>query len=147
MTTQVMGRKFAQPGRDILGLLQTFGIPEIKWTHGDDLCDCTFQQIGEWTNPYIARTLRVRWCCILSELMDEFPQFVQEIPAYYNENTDLMEDVPQEWNVEDSDMPRHLFHRQLAVMRNEPISKIRRDFADIESPKAVPKGTGVKLNE
>ena len=35
-------------------------IPEIQWKHGDDLCDCTFQRIGFWTNPYLAKTLQVR---------------------------------------------------------------------------------------
>lgn len=120
------------PGHNILG----GEIPEIRWIHGDDLCDCTFQRIGEWTNPYIARTMRVRLCCIWSELYKQYPEHVQEIGAYYDENEDRFETEPMEWNGE-SDMPPALWHRQLAVMRREPIEKIRHKFEGLEPPKGV----------
>ena len=113
-------------------------IPEIRWVHGDDLCSCTFQRIGEWTNPYIARTLRVRMCCIWAELYKEYPQFVQEIPAFYDYNADRFETEPMLWNGED-DMPAALWHRQLAVMRREPVEEVRRRFEGIEPPKGVPR--------
>ena len=122
------------PGQNILA----GEMPEIRWVHGDDLCECTFQRIGDWTNPYIARTLRVRMCCIWAELYKDFPQFVQEIPAYYDQNADRYETEPMEWNGED-DMPEALWHRQLAVMRRQPIEDIRRTFDGIEPPKGVPR--------
>src|SRR3546814_2933666 len=109
-------------------------MPESRWIHGDDLCGCTFQRIGEWTNPYIARTLRVRMCCIWAELYKQYPQFVQEIPAFYDYNNDRFETEPWEWNGED-DMPAALWHRQLAVMRREPIEAVRRRFEGIAPPK------------
>jgi len=113
-------------------------VPEIRWQHGDDLCDCVFQRIGDWANPYIGRTLRVRMCCIWKELYKEFPQYVQEIPAYYNENTELYEEEPWEWNG-DFDMPRALWHRQLAYMTGLDIPEVREKFENETPPKAVPR--------
>src|SRR3990167_2977648 len=60
--------------------------PTVHWLLGDDLCDCTFQRVGEWANPYLGKTLRVRMCCIWAELYKQYPQFVQEIPAFYDAN-------------------------------------------------------------
>lgn len=132
-----------KPGQDILGLLALERIPEIRWTHGDDLCNCTFQRIGEWTNPYIARTLRVRICCIWAELYKQYPQYVQEIQGYYDENEDRFITEPQVWNSEDSDMPRHLWHRQLAVLLGVPLAEVRRRFGHKPTPQRVPPGTGI----
>lgn len=126
------------PGQDILG----GEIPEVRWVHGDDECDCTFQRIGEWTNPYIARTLRVRFCCIWAELYKQFPQFVQEIPAYYDQNTGMLINEPAEWDG-DTDMPRHLWYRQLAVQIGIPVSEARRLFEKHEPPKGVAGGVKV----
>lgn len=118
------------PGQNILA----GEMPEIQWVQGDDLCDCTFQRIGEWTNPYIGRTLRVRMCCIWAELYKEYPQFVQEIPAFYNYNEDRFETEPWMWNGED-DMPVDIWHRQLAVLRHEPLEVIREKFEGLKPPK------------
>ena len=126
------------PGRDILGLNTLQSIPEIVWTHGDDLCDCTFQRIGEWTNPYLARTLRVRVCCIEAQLYAQFPQFVQEIPGYYNENADQFEVKPQVWNA-DHPIPEHIWHRQLAVMEGITLEQARAIAEHIPAPPPVPK--------
>lgn len=139
MTTTAQ-RPSPAPGQDILG----GNVPEMTWTHGDDLCDCTFQRIGEWTNPYLARTMRVRMCCIWAEMYKQFPQFVQEIPAYYNENADQFEPKPQKWNAEDADMPRALWHRQMAIEMGMPLGTIRRMLEGKTPPKAV-QGTGVKV--
>lgn len=130
------------PGQDILSLLETSGIPEIQWGSGDDLCDCTFQRIGWWTNPYLARTLEVRMCCIWAELYKQYPQFVREIPAYDNPNapegTKHYEVMPQEWNGE-SDMPRSYWHRQVAVQSGLPLTMVRDMLRDEEPPKGRPK--------
>ena len=126
------------PGRDILGLSALQSIPEIVWTHGDDLCNCTFQRIGEWTNPYLARTLRVRVCCIEAQLYKEYPQFVHEIPGYYDENTDEFRVKPQVWNA-DHDIPKHIWHRQMAVMEGITLDQARKLAEHVPPPPPVPK--------
>ena len=130
------------PGQDILGLLATSGIPEDPWFHGDDKCDCTFQRIGDWTNPVIGRTLRVRLCCIWAKIYAQYPEFVQEIPAYHNIKTNEYVNEPQDWNAEDWDMPRYLWYRHLAAKYGRPLSEIREKCKDMEPPKRLPPGTG-----
>lgn len=128
---------YPKPGQNI----HTNEMPEIVWSTGDDLCDCTFQQIGSWTNPYLGRTLRVRLCCIWSHIWADFPEFVQEIPAYYNHNTDRWDTDPMDWNLEGSDMPKHLWHRQLAVLTGLTLPEVRDTFENESPPKAVSDGT------
>ena len=133
------------PGQDILMALATSGIPEMDWKHGDDLCDCTFQRIGMWTNPYLGRTLKVRLCCIWAKLYAMFPECVQEIPAFmdYN-NGDKYMPEPAVWDG-DTDMPPHLWHRQAAVQMGLPLPIVRKLLEGKESPRAVPK-TEVKVH-
>ena len=108
-------------------------LPEIRWMHGDDLCDCTFQRIGEWANPYIARTMRIRFCCVWGELLKDYPQHVQEIPGYFNENTEQIEQEPWAWNGEE-EMPRALWYRQIQTVTGLPLDTIRLKFRDINPP-------------
>ena len=131
MTTEV------RPGQDILALLGT-GIPEENWAHGDDLCDCTFQRIGLWTNPYIGRTLKVRLCCIWAKIYAMFPECVQEIPAFmdYN-NGDRYVPAPAPWDSEDEDMPVALWHRQEAVRLRLPLPQVRKLLQGQASPRKV----------
>lgn len=119
-----------------LDALLAASIPGIEWVHGDDLCDCTFQRIGEWSNPYIAQTLRVRFCCIWEELFKQYPQFVQRIPAYFDGNTERFVSEPWEWNG-NYDMPRALWHRHLASKTGKALAEIREEYRDQEPPKAV----------
>lgn len=134
------------PGQDILGFLSATAIPEVNWQYGDDLCECTFQRIGMWTNPYIARTLKVRLCCLWAKLYAMFPECVQEIPAFMDyTDGDRYEPKPQKWNG-DTDMPRHLWHRQMAVELGIPLPNVRKLLAGKKPPKAV-KGTGVRMKE
>lgn len=109
-------------------------LPEIKWQHDDDLCDCTFQRVGEWTNPYLARTMRVRFCCVWAEIMKDYPQFVEEIPAFYNYNEDKFEKEPWEWDGE-ADMPRAIWYRQIQAITGRPLEEIREKFRDKTPPK------------
>jgi hypothetical protein len=134
------------PGQDILAVLETAGIPEENWVHGDDLCGCTFQRIGMWTNPYIGRTLKVRLCCIWAKLYAMFPECVQEIPAFmdYN-NGDRYIAKPAPWDG-DTDMPKALWHRQMAVQMGLPLEDIRRILDGQEPPKAVD-ATGVQSHQ
>ena len=128
-------KSITEPGA--LAVLLTESIPGIEWVHGDDLCDCTFQRIGEWSNPYIAQTLRVRFCCIWEELFKQYPEFVQRIPAYYDGNANSFVSKPWEWNG-DYDMPRALWHRQLAKQTDKTLAEVREEYRDQEPPKAVP---------
>lgn len=99
-----------------------------KWEHGDDCCDCTFQRIGEWSNPYLARTLRVRLCCIWEELYKMFPQHVQVIEGccHVDENgMEVWDTVPHEWDSEDGEMPKHLWHRHTAARDDISVADAR----------------------
>jgi len=121
---------------DALTSILTAEIPGLKWEVGDDLCDCTFQRIGFWTNPYIGATLRVRFCCLWKELSKDYPHLIQEVPAFYNYNTHEYEVEPWEWNGE-FDMPRAVWYRQLASKTGQSLAEIREEYANQEPPKAV----------
>ena len=112
-------------------------MPEVTWTHGDDLCNCTFQRIGDWSNPYIARTRRVRVCCLENRMLEDNEDLVQDIPGYYNENTGDFEAEPWVWDGED-DMPEHLFMRQTAIIQGLSLDETRVKFEGVEPPKGVP---------
>lgn len=113
-------------------------IPEIRWEYGDDLCSCTFQRIGWWTNPYLARTLEIRLCCMWAKLNEMFPGLMREIPAFtdYNHGNVYVTE-PQMWNGED-DMPVHLWHRQIAILTGMSLPEVRRKFAGQKPPKGSP---------
>ena len=113
-------------------------MPEFTWTHGDDLCDCTFQRIGEWTNPYLARTRRVRVCCLEDRMLEGNEDLVQDIPGFFNDNTGLLETEPWVWDGED-DMPEHLFMRQTAIIQGLSLDETRVKFEGVEPPKGIPR--------
>ena len=117
-------------------------LPEVRWTHGDDLCNCTFQRIGEWTNPYLGRTLRVRFCCIWKELYKQYPEFVQEIPAYWDDNESAFIPTPMDWDSEDAEMPKHLWHRQVAIREGKALEQVRQELRGKTPPQPVARGTG-----
>lgn len=128
----------------VLEALAIAGLPEAHWIYGDDLCDCEFPRIGHWSNPYTARTLRVRLCCIWAEVYKQYPQFVQEIPASYDSNRHQWQPTPEPWDSEDMKMPVFLWFRQLAAKTGLPLSEIRKRYADRldERPKKVKRGMG-----
>lgn len=117
------------------------GIPDVYWISGDDLCNCTFQRIGDWTNPYLGQTLRVRMCCIWAEIYKQYPQFVQEIPAFYDQNRHVWDEA-HAWDSEEMDMPIALWHRQLARRTGKSIDEIRVSANPYDRPKKVAKGQG-----
>ena len=96
---------------------------EVSWDHEDDLCDCTFQRIGMWKNPYIGEMLEVRMCCIWKELYKQFPEFVR-----------VTKHEPAIWDGE-SDMPKSIWHRQLANHLGISIEEAR--MLGNEAPKGV----------
>ena len=119
-------------------------LPVATWVHGDDLCDCTFQRIGQWTNPYLGKTLRVRICCIWAEIYKQYPQFVQEIDGYYDDNRNAFDPDPIPWNSEDEDMPVHLWHRQLAIMAGKSLDEGRAEYRGQLPPVKISKTEGDK---
>ena len=121
-------------------------MPEFIWTHGDDLCDCTFQRIGEWSNPYLARTRRVRVCCLEDRMLEDNEDLVQDIPGFFNDNTGLFETEPWMWDGED-DMPEHLFMRQTAIIQGLSLDDTRVKFEGVEPPKGTPRPPMVEKRE
>ena len=113
-------------------------LPEVRWMHGDDLCDCTFQRIGEWTNPYIGQTMRVRFCCVWEKFEELYPDLFETIPAYYDGNRDKLVREPAVWDA-DHDMPRDIWYRQIQSVTGASLDEIREKFRDKEPPKAVKK--------
>lgn len=128
-------------------LLSALGnLPEVHWLQGDDLCDCTFQRIGEWTNPYLGKTLRVRLCCIWGEIYKQYPQFVQDVDAYYDLNRNDWVAGQQEWDSMDSDMPLPLWYRQIAIRERRPLQEVRDQYSQrsAERPKKVAQSEGAQ---
>lgn len=122
----------------MLPLIETMGVlPEAVWLHGDDACDCTFQRIGMWKNPYLGETLEVRMCCIWAELYKLFPQHVRSTPAYLTGDDEWVEGQ-RAWDGE-HDMPRALWYRQLARETGQPLEAIRAEYAAYPSPSGSPR--------
>lgn len=125
--------------REVPELWMLDTIPEAPWVHGDDACDCTFQRIAIWTNPYLGRSLQVRLCCIWREIYGQYPQYVREVPATYDPDKEAFTTgIPADWDG-DHDMPRHLWHRQVSVQLGIPLSQVRKLLEGQEPPKAVGK--------
>ena len=122
----------------VLPLLATMAaLPETVWLHGDDACDCTFQRIGLWKNPYLAETLEVRMCCIWEELYRLFPQHVRRTPAYLT-GDDEWETAARAWDGE-TEMPRHLWYRQVAHLTGRPLAAVREELARQLPPAGTPR--------
>jgi hypothetical protein len=130
------------------GLMESLlaaSVPDAFWIGGDDLCDCTFQRICEWTNPYIGRTQRYRLCCMWARIIQALglEDCVQEIPAYYDENRHVYDTEPRAWDSEDMPMPRSLWYRQLAAQTGRTVAEMREAYQDRmdERPGPVPVGS------
>ena len=110
---------------------------DTEWNNQDDLCNCTFQRVGFWTNPYIGKTLLVRFCCIWNEFHKQFPEFVLERDSFFNYNTNEYEDGPRDWDSKTSDMPKAIWYRQLATKQGKSLDEVRAEYGDQEPPKRV----------
>lgn len=112
--------------------------PEEFWDVQDDKCDCTYQRIGMWTNPYLAETLEVRMCCIWAELYKLFPDKVRVTPAFLDYNRNEWSPELREWDGE-GDMPESMWFRQLAKKHGKTVSEIRQEYKERmdEKPKGV----------
>ena len=99
-------------------------IPESFWDNQDDACDCTFQRIGMWKNPYLGETLEVRMCCIWAELYKLFPQHVRTTPAYLVDDKEWDSRV-REWDGE-ADMPEAIWYRHYARKHGVSLAEARK---------------------
>lgn len=128
----------------VLTALEASVLPPIRWLLGDDKCDCVYQRIGEWGNPYLAQSLQIRFCCIWAELLKQFPQFVQEVSVFWDDNRLEPLTEPQPWDSEDMDMPLYLWYRQIARKTGRPLADVRAEYQhrQDERPRKVAKGTG-----
>ena len=137
---------------DLLGRLPSLPMeedfPEVRWIIGDDLCDCTFQRIGWWTNPYLGETLEVRLCCIWEEIYKQFPEHVRRIPGYFNDNTGRFEAGTRTWDSDEADMPVSFWFRQLARRTGRSLESIRQEYRgrEHERPKKVAQREEVRVD-
>ena len=124
----------------LLEALSIASLPDVQWLHEDDLCDCTFQRIGMWKNPYLAETLEIRLCCVWAELARQYPDFVRTIPGYWNENEQRWDTEPQEWNGE-AEMPKAIWYRHLARRLDRTVADVRAEYADKDHlrPRGAPR--------
>lgn len=99
----------------MLALEQALAIANAQdiWDNQDDRCDCVYQRIGYWFNPYIGAIEEKRICCIDAKLREMWPELFR---------TSVIE--PAEWNGE-SDMPAAIWHRQLANHFGVSVSEAR----------------------
>jgi len=125
---------------DVLSAALADTLPEDFWNVQDDLCDCVYQRIGMWTNPYLAETLEVRLCCIWAEFEKQHPQFVRRTHAYKDGNAQDWVTEPMDWNGED-EMPKAIWYRQLARKENRSVAEVRADYVSQDQlrPKGEPK--------
>lgn len=112
-------------------------LPDLQWKHDDDLCDCTYQRIGFWTNPYLAETQEIRLCCVWAKLGEMFPDFVRKVPAYWNENEQQWETEPWRWDGEEA-MPKAIWYRHLARKLGVTVAEARAEYG--EKDELRPKG-------
>ena len=114
-----------------------YSLSGVDWKMHDDLCDHIYQRIGQWTNPYLGSTHELRLCCIWAKLYEQYPEYVRDIPGWFDHNTNTWQEGQLEWNGEDV-MPRAIWYRQLAVKEGRPLSEIRAEYADQEPPQGTP---------
>lgn len=136
MTTAVLNE---QVQADLISILATAGIPDVIWRDHDDLCDCTFQRVCQWTNAHLGVTHEERLCCIWAKLHEMFPGCSRDIPAYFDINAQAFVPDVVPWNGE-FDMPPALFHRQIARLGGISVSEARDKAKELglEPPKGKP---------
>ena len=132
-----------------MGLPMEEDFPEVVWINGDDLCNCAFQRIGQWTNPYIGETLEVRLCCIWEELYKQYPEHVRRTQGFWNDNTGKFEAGTRDWDSDESDMPLYLWYRQLARRSGRDLNSVRDEYKwrKSERPKKVEKREEVSFSQ
>jgi hypothetical protein len=133
MTNEITTKPTLSPA--VVEMLATGNLPTTAWETHDDLCDCTYQRIGMWTNPYLAETLEVRMCCIWADLYKQYPDYVRTVPGYWDDNAKEWVTEPMEWNGED-DMPDAIWVRHLARKYDITVQEAR--ALNLPAPKGQP---------
>lgn len=131
--------EYQTPEQQIAALPALFlpgNLEGVDWQMHDDLCDCVFQRIGEWRNPYIGKTMRVRLCCMWEKLNELFPGLVQMLPGYFDENRGEFVEGVIEWDSPEDDMPRAIWYRQIATVTGKTLAEVRAEYSDREPPRA-----------
>ena len=123
----------------ILQALSIGSLPGMEWSNQDDLCDCTYQRVGMWKNPYLAETLEIRLCCVWAKLAEQYPDAVRTIPGYFDPNRQEWITEPWTWDGE-AEMPKAIWYRHLARKLDRPLAEIRAEYADKDHLR--PKGRG-----
>ena len=125
---------------DVLSAVFNDTLPGDFWNNQDDLCDCIYQRIGMWTNPYLSETLEVRLCCMWAEFEKDHPQFIRRTAAYNDGNAKAWDTAVPEWDGE-AEMPKSLWYRQLARKEGRSVAEIRAEYVnrDYLRPKGEPK--------
>lgn len=111
---------------EALAIADAFGVSE-EWDNQDDRCDCEYERIGYWFNPYIGAIQEKRICCIDKWMAEKFPEIAQ-----FFRRTQV---TPAEWNGETT-MPRAIWVRQQANHLGVSIAEAR-DLVG-EAPKGRP---------
>ena len=140
----------AFPSLEALGLAGfPVSLPDFIWATGDDKCDCIFQRIGFWTNPYLAVTHEIRLCCLYAEFAKVWPDIFRTTQAYWDGNIAEWVENPAPWDNEDSPMPVSIWHRQIARKTGKTLAEVRAKYRGRESerPKAVPWYRGKKYKQ
>lgn len=111
----------------------------LEWNVDDDGCDCTFQRVGWWANPYLGITQEVRLCCAWAFLFEQFPAmqaFMRVTEGWRDPNTGSVRTDAAAWDGE-VDMPRAIWHRQRARIEGLSLAEVRVKYADQSPPRAV----------
>jgi hypothetical protein len=111
--------------------------PEVRWVHGDDLCDCTFQRIGEWMNPYLGKSMTIRFCCVWEKFREQWPDLFMDMNGYWDENDQEYKEAI-EWNAE-YEMPRAIWYRQIQALTGKSLPDIRDEYGSQDPPQGVPR--------
>lgn len=114
-------------------------VPEAElepgaWFAGDfdDACGCEFVWVRESKNPYLGKTQRYRWCCILTELQKLFPHLFEMVDGFFDPNTGTLLTGPQKWDSDEMPMPTHLA-RRVARTQGKSIEQVLQENPQLPS--------------
>ena len=95
----------------------------------DDECDCLFQNVQEYSNPYYNKTLRFRYCCLLAEFRKQWPHLFEEIEGWWDSERKMWRNEALDPGEQLKHMPGHLAEhvsvRHEAAVTKEPIAVVK----------------------
>ena len=119
----------------MITLEQATEIAEARdaWSVQDDLCDCVYQRIGSWFNPYIGEFLETRLCCVWAKFEAQWPELFRRTKQ-----------EPAIWDGE-ADMPVAVWHRQMSAHLGVPLEEARTLAGSAPKGKAKPEKISLYL--